>query len=1231
MWTPDSPRQTVLVVRCLGVGILLFLVALIVGAPAKTASAATGPREIVVFPMTPETSSIPPGLGSGIQFLLENVLALTPQAKESWFHWYGHQIFADSDRYGAFLSGEKEFTDRMTSFINKRSCDLLTGTVGWDDHQWRVTLVLRPFAALEPPRKTRLVLDLPACRRFRTDFMAFMGRCAVPFPPHQKEKALWPISFTAQGLAAAGRAYEAYCALRYAPAAVSRSIPFFEQALARNPRSYLALTLNGWADYQHGRLVSAITAFETALAMNPCGRDAQNGLMWAHARLGNEAEALAWGRRAQMSLGMAAEMGVIDGLCALANRSFQGGDVRRAETYYRRAMTTLASRPDASSDTTARVFHNLGMIAYHLHEYADARAYLKRAVALRQASPRPVYTDILATLTMMARNAERMGEYALADDQYMQVLQLRETYWPDDPLIIETARVDAGRALYLLGRYEQAVDYHRQALAVRIDHLGAGDPKTAESFHYLSMAHQMLGNYGQALDLCEKALAIRLETAGADHLQTAASYNEKGTILARMGDAHGALAQYDRCLSILTASEDPDLRADVLHNRGIALTAMGEFSAALDLHRKALELRTARLGASHPLTARSYTAMGCAKSTIGDIKGAIGDFERVLSIRQSTLGDHHPLTVASYFNLGTAFYFDHQFEKASQFSAMAIGVAQARNFRELSWRILDLLREVYEKRGRVNEAIVFGKMAVNGIQALRQYSTGMDRSLQIAFMKDKWTAFENLAYIMIDQNRLGEAQEVLWMLKEESYFDFILRDENEIPKLTGRATLRPEEFAWFERFMENIRRQRWPRIVRGGTAQKETTLTLRLSSDDFLPSSRYAVDPGTVLLEYNLPTERDMQIILTTPHEKPVRASIQSDISIQELNGLIVEYLAAIKRWRPDTKKLAKQLYDILIGPIAIDLGKAHPHTVIVTSQGALANLPWAALHNGKRYLVEDYAVILGTSTPSTRDGLPSRMNDVVQPQWAIAGFGTTKRIATDKLGPVLSASLNKPWFDPLPSVRKELDQIIIAGAGDKDGIFPGIIKLDEQFNQQTFTTGVAKGYPVVHVSAHFFCNPGTAENSFLVLGDGTPMSLNALRDAFNEFQRPFGHIDLFTLSACQTAVRVNGRNDEFRSLGTLIQTKGANCVIGTLWNLLDATAPVVMEKMYRLRKENASISVAKALQEAQRWLLRNDRLDDGGPGLNCFGEGSEIPPFVWAPFIVMEGQVWQAKKSGNG
>jgi CHAT domain-containing protein len=154
---------------------------------------------------------------------------------------------------------------------------------------------------------------------------------------------------------------------------------------------------------------------------------------------------------------------------------------------------------------------------------------------------------------------------------------------------------------------------------------------------------------------------------------------------------------------------------------------------------------------------------------------------------------------------------------------------------------------------------------------------------------------------------------------------------------------------------------------------------------------------------------------------------------------------------------------------------------------------------------------------------------------------------------------------------------------------------------------------------------PGNESTSFLLLGDGDKLSLNRIR----EDKLDFRHVDLMTLSACETALG-GGRNaqgEEIEGLGALVQKQGAKGVIATLWPVADASTGLLMQSFYRLREQN-KLSKAAALKQAQLSLLRGDvqaTADNARRGLTATpGTTSKSPgasyahPYYWAPFILM-------------
>jgi len=172
-------------------------------------------------------------------------------------------------------------------------------------------------------------------------------------------------------------------------------------------------------------------------------------------------------------------------------------------------------------------------------------------------------------------------------------------------------------------------------------------------------------------------------------------------------------------------------------------------------------------------------------------------------------------------------------------------------------------------------------------------------------------------------------------------------------------------------------------------------------------------------------------------------------------------------------------------------------------------------------------------------------------------------------------------------------------GPNDPDGVVPGVIYLDEAFTGNTMLRVLDENFQALHIASHFVFKPGTERDSFLLLGDGSTLSLAQINDE----DLDFNDVDLLTLSACETAVggaNANGR--EIEGFGSLAQRQGAKAVLATLWSVEDESTGRFMQNMYRFRQEKI-LTKAESVQMAQIEFIRSRK----------YGH-----PFYWAPFILM-------------
>ena len=95
--------------------------------------------------------------------------------------------------------------------------------------------------------------------------------------------------------------------------------------------------------------------------------------------------------------------------------------------------------------------------------------------------------------------------------------------------------------------------------------------------------------------------------------------------------------------------------ADQLQHHADELIAKGEFSKAISLQKKALEINIKYLGNENANTASVYQNLGNSYTYAADYLNAIPCLEKALDIDKKVLGEQHPNTIADLYSLGNAY------------------------------------------------------------------------------------------------------------------------------------------------------------------------------------------------------------------------------------------------------------------------------------------------------------------------------------------------------------------------------------------------------------------------------------------------------------------------------------------------------------------------------------------------------------------------------------------------
>ncbi len=777
-----------------------------------------------------------------------------------------------------------------------------------------------------------------------------------------------------------------------------------------------------------------------------------------------------------------------------------------------------------------------------------------------------------------------LGEYTETEVFYQQALDLRREVYGDSHLYTAYSLNNLARVYVKQSKLVEAEPLYQQALAIKSKTLGAEDLSLTTSLNNLALLYSEQGQYAKALPLYQQALTIRQQHLSAEHKDIARSFNNLGLLYLQLGDYAKAEPLLQQALAMrkkLFGEIDLSV-ANSLNNLALLYQQQEQADKAAPVYLQVLSIQRRLLGDDHPRLATALNNLASLYRRQGNGALAQRMHQLGLRIRSQKLGNNHPALATSLANF--ALLYPQESQEAEELYLKALLIAENHTMPERLWLIQHNFSHALKKQGKLGGAIFFGKQAVNTLQSLRLALQELDEELRQHFLQDKSAVYEQLADLLLSEGRLIEARQILFMLKEEAYFDFVGRDVSQDPRRT-QVIFNEREQNWLQSYqnaqtggLEAL--QQYIANMSADTEVAETTLA---------PIDDIQLPPRTALLQY-LSAEQHLQILLFTPD-----TALQKQVFVPkaELNRQIMHFHNALQNPLKTPIKTAKALYQQLIAPVAASLEAENIDTLWLSLDNALHYLPFATLFDGEQFLVENYA--LATYTAAAEKTLATNTETNLR----IAGLGLSQSVAD---------------FAPLPAVKTELGQIIQEDAEDKHGVLKGDIFLDEAFTRKRLQRVLDEDYNILHIASHFVFEPGTEQASFLLLGDGDKLNLASIRSAFR-----FDDVDLLTLSACNTAAgnTSGGQNGgrEIEGFAVLAQQQGAKQVIASLWAVNDASTASFMQRFYQHNIKNG-LSHSKALQATQKAFI-GSRLQSEDPDAYPYYFAR---PYHWAAFILLKG-----------
>jgi CHAT domain-containing protein/tetratricopeptide (TPR) repeat protein len=730
--------------------------------------------------------------------------------------------------------------------------------------------------------------------------------------------------------------------------------------------------------------------------------------------------------------------------------------------------------------------------------------------------------------------------------------------------------IERGADAYRMGDLVAATQ--RWGEAVRLCRLAGDTSREADVLARRGEAFQSLGQLQASAADFEQALR-GAETLG-DPVRLAALTGALGNVYFQAHDFDHSRPLLERSLSLAEKARLPTILAATANNLGNLDLANDDVAGAIASYTASIEAAAGNV----PLEVTARINKTRALLRQGHAGGAVTDLESALQ-RSSDLPATSD-TAYSQIAIGrVAYQAQSRAARAARPNLLALGEAALQRSLALADRLHDVragslsdgyLAELYEAEGRAGEAKVLTQRAIFQAQQIdapdllyqwdwlegRLERAAGNREVAIEAYR---RAVANLQAVRQDipvdyTEGRSSFREILGPLYLE-LADLLLRvaadqpNAPNVPILLGEAR-RTVEFLKTAEIRDYFKDQ----CLVALESQK-------VSAANAAQSSRTAT-----LYPIVLPDRVELLAAVGNEQYRVTAAISQASLTakVRELRRRL-ETLGTREFFAP-----AQEIYDWLIRPLAPFLQAHDVDTLIVVPDGPLRTFPFAALYDGKFFLIEHYAI-------ATELGLT-----LMDP----------KPIARQPINALLSG-LSKPTqgYPGLPFVGGELASL--------QRMEPASTVLeDEGFRLKRVEDDLqAVPFSVVHIASHAEFSSDPAK-TFILTYDGR-LTLADLEASVKYRASGDEPLELLTLSACQTAA---GDDRAALGLAGVAIKAGARSAVASLWSINDEAASRVITVFYKSLQES-NRSKAHALQLAQTALIHDRRF--GHPG-------------YWAPFLLI-------------
>jgi len=818
------------------------------------------------------------------------------------------------------------------------------------------------------------------------------------------------------------------------------------------------------------------------------------------------------------------------------------GEYRRAFAAADRARRIFSAQ--GNEWRLARVELNLGNIFDRQDRFSEALAGYERAYTYFQAHPEKDPEAVAVALHNIAGCLVALNDFQRALTTYQQARSFAQQHGMQ--IMVGQADYNVAWLYYLRGEYRRAITLLRSTRETC--------EKTGDQYHF-ALCH---------IDLSDIYLELNLGKEAVEMAEKASSYFQKLEMRYETG------------------------RSQV--NLAIATSRQGQPSAALKLFAQARKIFVAEDNLVWPSLIDLYQAL-----VLYD-EGHDAEARRRCIAAQKFF---RRFNLVGKLVLSQLLLAQLHLRSGRSRLALAQCTAALNRLAKLDLPLLScqaqcLMAQIHAREDSSEQAYRWYQSARRTLETLRSSLPGEE--LKSSFMKDKSEVYEGLVDLCLKRGSARsdreEAFQYIEQSKSRNLRDLMFKAGSEF-HLTADADSGPyrkvrelrAEINWYTRTLEieQLRTNKTsPKLLRlEKEARKREHELLRLVRE--MPSSEAefaglaasksmapeeicaTLAADDMIVEYFLVNDHFVVVLLSRDTLEIVRVGasqrvlevltrLQFQLSKYKLGP---EYVNTFGTSLLQATQLhLKELYLELVAPVADRLDGRH---LIIVPHGVLHRLPFQALFDGQRYLIDSFSISYAPSA-TIYNLCQARASKTAGPAIVLGIPDESAPLILDEARAVAAEIPNSELFLGEDATA---DRLQVNGAGSR----------------------------LIHIATHGHFRQDNPMFSGIRLGD----SVLNLYDLY-QMKLP---AELITLSGCATGLNVVAAGDELVGLARGLIYAGARSALLTLWDVQDRSTLEFMTSFYRHFSNSADKS--SAMQSATLELRE-----------------LYPHPYYWAPFLLL-------------